>query len=48
MYTDSALTTRYNGGATNNRYALSLNCGGTWRAAYILTNGELFTINAGC
>ena len=42
MYTDPELTTLFNGGAQ--RYALSLNCGGTWRVAQITTIGEIFSI----
>ena len=41
LYTDAGLTTPYNGGAL--RYALSLNCGGTWRAAQITTDGQVFS-----
>lgn len=46
LYTDPALTTLFNGGAL--RYALNLNCSGTWRAAQITTIGEVFSINTSC
>jgi len=42
MYTDSGLTTLFDG--AGNRWALNLNCAGTWRAAQITTIGEIFSI----
>lgn len=45
LYTDSSFSTVFvPPNPTNNRYALSLNCGGTWRAAQITSIGEVFTI----
>lgn len=45
LYTDSSLTTLFSPTIPNNRYALSLGCGGTWRAAQITTTGEIFSIS---
>jgi hypothetical protein len=44
LYTDSSLTTLFSPTIPNNRYALSLNCGATWRAAQITSVGEVFSI----
>lgn len=45
LYTDAGLTTLFvPPDLTNNRYALSYLCGGTWRAAQITSIGEVFSI----